>query len=158
MEGRGVGAGGVETASDGAGVGEGDRTRVGLESHGDMAVAAGTDRWYHALLWDRMLDTQRQWAPAVAAFARAVGLDGAFSPFADIDRSMPTRSVNPYFPNRYLIIALSSMALLLLSILPNCKQMGSTGSIRGKVQGHVKARHAWIRGRQMDVLSRVENK
>lgn len=60
---------------------------------------------------------------------------------------MPTRSVNPYFPNRYRIIALSSMALLLLlSILPNFKQMGSTGSIRGKVQGHVKARHAWSGG------------
>lgn len=83
----------------------------------------------------------------MAAPASAVGAEGGgFSPFADIDRSMPTRSVNPYFPNRYRIIALSSMALLLLpSILPNSKQMGSTGSIRGKVQGHVKARHAWFR-------------
>lgn len=69
---------------------------------------------------------------------------------------MPTRSVNPYFPNRYRIIALSSMALLLLSILPNFKQMGSTGSIRGKVQGHVKSRHAWFRGGRTDVLSGVE--
>lgn len=84
----------------------------------------------------------REWAPA----GRRDRLGGSFSPFADIDRSMPTRSVNPYFPNRYRIIALSSMALLLLpSILPNFKQMGSTGSIRGKVQGHVKARHAWFR-------------
>lgn len=70
---------------------------------------------------------------------------------------MPTRSVNPYFPSRYRIIALSSMALLLLvSILPNFKQMGSTGSIRGKVQGHAKARHAWFRRGQTVVLSGVE--
>lgn len=81
----------------------------------------------------------------MAVPACAVGFNGAFSPFADMDRSMPTRSVNPYFPSRYRIIALSSMALLLLSILPKFKQMGSTGSIRRKVQGHAKARHAWLR-------------
>lgn len=71
--------------------------------------------------------------------ARAVASSGTFSPFADIDRSIPTRSVRPYFPSRYRIIALSSMALL-LSILPKFEQMGSTGSIRGEVQGHAKAR------------------
>jgi hypothetical protein len=71
---------------------------------------------------------------------------GRFSPLADIDRNMPTRSVNPYFPNRYRIIALSSMALWLLpSILPNSKQMDSTGSIREKGEGHVMSRHAWFK-------------
>lgn len=88
---------------------------------------------------------------------RAVGLNGTFSPFADIDRSMPTRSVSPYFPSRYRIIALSSMALL-LSILPKFKQMGSTGSIRGKVQGHVKARHAWFEKEQTGMVGGVEEK
>lgn len=94
---------------------------------------------------------------ATAMWLLLLELTGGTMPcsFADIDRSMPTRSVNPYFPNRYRIIALSSMALLLLSILPNFKQMGSTGSIRGKVQGHAKARHAWFRGERTDVVSRV---
>lgn len=65
-------------------------------------------------------------------------LGGTLSPLAAADRSIATKSVNPYLPSKYLIIVVSSMALLLwllwTSIVPDVNQYPSIcwERLRGK--------------------------